>query len=425
MTEKIKQLTPEQEALLPVYHQHWYAIGTCTEPADRPTAEESISWIYGKIGQKRPHFIWCESPMQACITIHLLHQGVADQFAQAFEAARTAHEVRASMPKQRWSFRVPPFSPPGKPITEQCWKPLADKIQDHQPGEPQTFRERSLQKALLLILHDVFSNTSQPLVWSPAGERELYDQIKRVFEKCAQTSKEDIKASIQTSVRESFWGQHEVFWIAYYRYCESVLGIQYDSESTEILAHHERIARSAMWWWPYEGYCIVCDRPASVNMRNGRLHNETGGAILFRDGWGVYAIDGVHVPSWLIDEPERLTVELIEAMQNIEVRRIMIDRYGRDRYLMDSGAQEIHRDDWGILYRKEQDGDEPLVMVKVVNATPEADGTFRDYFVRVHPELRPLLGQGRLGEPQEMTARNAVASTFRKRGKEYHPEHET
>jgi hypothetical protein len=60
-------------------------------------------------------------------------------------------------------------------------------------------------------------------------------------------------------------------------------------------------------------------------------------------------------------------------------------------------------------------------MVKVVNSTPEPDGSFKDYFLRVHPELRPLLSNNRMGEPQALTAHNAVASTFGKRGGEYAP----
>jgi hypothetical protein len=57
-------------------------------------------------------------------------------------------------------------------------------------------------------------------------------------------------------------------------------------------------------------------------------------------------------------------------------------------------------------------------MVKVANSTAEADGSFKDYFLRVDPALRPLRADGS-GEPQALTARNAVASTFGKRGEEY------
>ena len=77
------------------------------------------------------------------------------------------------------------------------------------------------------------------------------------------------------------------------------------------------------------------------------------------------------------------------------------------------------------LEHEEHLGDEPLVMVEVVNSTPERDGTMKHYFLRVHPELRPLLGDQQLGDPQELTARNAVASTFGRRGEEYSPLVET
>ena len=85
----------------------------------------------------------------------------------------------------------------------------------------------------------------------------------------------------------------------------------------------------------------------------------------------------------------------------------MIKRFGQAKYLMESGAQEIHRDDFGVLYRKDIPGDEPIVMVKVVNSTPENDGSFRDYFLRVPPTIR--------------RAKEAVAWTFNQKEDEYLP----
>jgi hypothetical protein len=99
----------------------------------------------------------------------------------------------------------------------------------------------------------------------------------------------------------------------------------------------------------------------------------------------------------------------------------MIDRYGPAQYLVDSGAKKIQQDEWGALYRKEVPGDEPILMVKVINSTAEPDGTFKDYWLRVHPDCRPLLANGQFGEPQALTARNAVASTFGLIGADYAP----
>ena len=51
-----------------------------------------------------------------------------------------------------------------------------------------------------------------------------------------------------------------------------------------------------------------------------------------------------------------------------EVRRVMIERFGAERYLLESDAGPVHRDDYGVLYRREIDDDEPIVMVRLLIA---------------------------------------------------------
>jgi len=152
--------------------------------------------------------------------------------------------------------------------------------------------------------------------------------------------------------------------------------------------------------------------------RGRRLHNENGPALR-SDIENIYFWHGVMVPAFVVTNPEWITVNHIETESNAEVRRVMIERYGQTRYLLDSGAELVHQDDWGKLYEKTIADDEPIVMVKVVNSTPEADGSYKDYFIRCHPELCPLLADGSFGKPQQRTARNAVASTFGMTGAEY------
>jgi hypothetical protein len=64
----------------------------------------------------------------------------------------------------------------------------------------------------------------------------------------------------------------------------------------------------------------------------------------------------------------------------------MLERYGWDKYLIDTQAEEIASDDFGILYRKDIPNDEPLVMIRVTNSTPESDGSRKDYFLRIDPD---------------------------------------
>jgi hypothetical protein len=181
---------------------------------------------------------------------------------------------------------------------------------------------------------------------------------------------------------------------------------------------------------------MVCQRPTVINLElidpqrprgwnSHRMHCETGTSVAWPDGWGLWYWHGVRVTQQIIEQPETITVAQIESEPNAEVRRVLVERYGQSRYLIDSGAIAIHSDDWGTLYRKEVPDDEPLVMVKVVNSTAEPDGSHKDYFLRVDPSCRPMLADGQFGKPQKLTARNAIASTFGLTGDQYRPVKQT
>lgn len=82
-----------------------------------------------------------------------------------------------------------------------------------------------------------------------------------------------------------------------------------------------------------------------------------------------------------------------------------------ERFLLDSGAHAVQADEFGTLYRREMLDDEPLVMVKVRNSTPEPDGSHKSYFLRVPPNVE--------------TAREAVAWTFGLEASDYGPSVQT
>ena len=141
------------------------------------------------------------------------------------------------------------------------------------------------------------------------------------------------------------------------------------------------------------------------------MHSDHGPALAFGDGYKIFAWHGTMVPEWVIEKPYAITVDRIIQEPNNEVRRVMIDRFGMERFIKESEASIVHQDAFGTLFRKELGNDEPLVMVKVKNSSPEPDGSFRDYFLRVPPSIR--------------TAKAAVAWTFDMTPEEYSPSRES
>jgi len=213
---------------------------------------------------------------------------------------------------------------------------------------------------------------------------------------------------------KEWWGQQDSYWIAFYLFARDILGVQYNPERNEELNIWADIARSCGWWWPYENVCVISERPTSVSWETGtdtpRIHCANGPAILTRDGHEVYAWHGIRVPARVIMNPETITTEEIDKEANVEIRRVLLERYGMERYLCE--MEIVAEDEVGQLYRREHpiSGD-PLLIVKVINSTPEPDGTYKTYTLPVPAEIT--------------TPREGVAWTFGLEANKYRPEIET
>ena len=183
-----------------------------------------------------------------------------------------------------------------------------------------------------------------------------------------------------------------------------------------------RAGDSGLWaFWVLTHAFVAIPPPEVVFDRDHRPHCETGAAVRWGTSGEVYFWHGIHVPKKVVLAPETIHVSEIETERNIEVRRVMIERYGAGRYAVDCG-EELARDEFGVLYRKnwvpnrtsmfESWGEaEPIVVVKVRNSTAEPDGSFKDYYLRVPPTMR--------------TPREAIAWTFGLPANDYAPEVET
>lgn len=205
------------------------------------------------------------------------------------------------------------------------------------------------------------------------------------------------------------WMNHDAGSIAFYDFFYNETAVKNIDETKLFVAGSE-----LGWVTFFEEICIVCRKPTvyfeaeHCDILGGNislLHRMSGPAIDYgkNDKSNVYAIGGVVVDPYVVENPEKITVADIEKESNAEVRRVKIDQYGQSLYLQDSGAEVVSEDDFGTLYRKDLGNDEPLMMVKVVNSTQEPDGTFKDYFIRVDPNAYGGL----------KTARQAIASTWR------------
>jgi len=218
-------------------------------------------------------------------------------------------------------------------------------------------------------------------------------------------------AHFKSALKSLWFGSWSSDWLPVYEFLFNNFDLGNESTKGE-LRRWLMLAEEATAFSFFEGICFVSDRPEFLACdEQGRLHHESGKAISFSDGFNLFSWHGVTCTREFIERPEKITISMIEAQNNAELRRILIERFGASKYILATNAQLIDESQFGSLYVKQIPGDEPLTMLRVVNSTPEPDGTFREYFLRVPPDVK--------------TAHDAVAWTFDLKAKQYNPARET
>ncbi|MFI0877813.1 DUF6745 domain-containing protein [Streptomyces parvus] len=327
----------------------WRSVAAATGRADRAAAEAGVRRAYRTAGLAEPErIIWAASPRAAV--------GTVEKLTDAGRSVR--EEVRT--------------------------RPWADE------------RRR---------MYDELGPAGWSALWSATGA-QLWETTAALAERIRAGVVADLAprpqdaAAVRLVLLDAVLGQHDAAWLA-----------AFDGHGDR-LAGLAEVARNAGWWWPYEHAVVITERPDVLHRDEaGRLDHGEGPALAYGDGFALHAWRGMPVPAAFLEELSSLTPERIRAEENAELRRVMLEYYGYDRYLSESGAEPVHRDETGILWRIALDGDEDVVMVEVVNSTPEPDGTYRTYWLRVPPTTR--------------TAKDGVAWTFGLEGSAYAPVRQT
>lgn len=142
-------------------------------------------------------------------------------------------------------------------------------------------------------------------------------------------------------------GNMWVGWLCWIQFARDVCG--FSCPSHEPYRHLEELAKISGYRFVHKHFCLVSEKPIKletyVNERGEHVpHCEDGPSHLWADGFAIYHIRGVRVPGWIVEHPERITIEAIEEEESAEVKLVMRQRYGEERYLRDIGATLIDSD---------------------------------------------------------------------------------
>ncbi len=138
------------------------------------------------------------------------------------------------------------------------------------------------------------------------------------------------------------YGMTSAFWLARLVFAEQI-GVVYTPDQRRCLSIRERIAKSTDMWWPFDGVCLCSERPTRLLWDDRyRLHNPTGPAVEYADGFSVFSWHGTRVKrAWIETKPAAAEV-LREP--NAEIRRAGCEIIGWDSVIAELGAVTIERD---------------------------------------------------------------------------------
>jgi hypothetical protein len=154
---------------------------------------------------------------------------------------------------------------------------------------------------------------------------------------------------------------------------------------------------------------------------NGQLHRDDGPAIEYANGTREWYINGVRFFSStdyrsVIDKT--VTLEQIDREDSLERRRLFIDAYGIEKYVLNTKSKIVAKNGETVIYRNRRKwNDEPIVLIKLKNSTPEPDGSYKYYFLRIPPRF----GRRSWLKTDSEHIKDAIAWTFDMEGKQYNP----
>ncbi|MEH2215119.1 DUF6745 domain-containing protein [Nostoc sp.] len=301
----IEKLTPEQEALIPVYREKWRAIALSTERIDREKAAEAVKISYVAIRKQEPEIIFCDSPyagLKIVIQKQLKHRLNTEFHNQLLYQFR--NELRSQVAWQ---------------LESQLMEQLVTVVLPD-----------------LTILEDI-----------------LRVELKTQLQLITNLRSPWFKAQLYSSVCS---------WVDFYI---SVLNCSYNQLKWQAL---QSLLEYCNWILPYEKICIVCDRPLHLRFDNqNRLHAEGEPAIEFTDGYSLYSYHGVTLPEkYGKTHPQQWQSQWLLTEENAELRRVLIQGIGYARICQE--LQAIELDFWKkyTLLKINNDVDEePIYLLKM------------------------------------------------------------
>jgi hypothetical protein len=142
------------------------------------------------------------------------------------------------------------------------------------------------------------------------------------------------------------YGAHDANWLAFYDFFRNECGLVAE---TDKLVGLLELASLAGWCWTSLDTVIISDNPLHIHMKDRLLHCDNGPAILYGDGFAVYALNGIRMKKEYVMTPaSELSVETVMREENVDIRRELLRKIGLERFIEKTNAKLV--DEYTVSY---------------------------------------------------------------------------
>lgn len=286
----------------------WQSNRLSTAPADRAAAEEGVRLAYREAGLAPPCIVWRDGPVSLATSWASASGGIGANASDALLAAPYRRAV--------------------------------ERLDAHADHDVTSLRQR--------FSHDRSCATSAAMYAAVIDDACAVRPSLRAWLRRLRTP--PAPGRRRSGFADSGTSQHGLCWLGFTADLLAML----EPCTMSGLGGLRLVAENAGWILPHAQRCWLSDRPAGLSFdEEGRLHSSTGPALRYRDGWSAYAWKGALVPGWIIEKPERITLDWIDAQIDPVVRHAMIDIFTPERFVEARGADRVASDATGTLWLRQ------------------------------------------------------------------------
>jgi len=401
--KEIDKLSPEQEALMPEIIEKWVKIATTGQTNDAGILE-AIDEIYETAGMPLPRMkIIVDSPLEALVARFYV------EFFLTF--LEEPDKIDGPILKEVLDRKIPKRKKTAAAEMAQ----VQDRVWTQVLNQTKVGFWRKIEMAV-----------NKGAEMDPDQRRNFLDRMEVSCHNWVLDQARERNLWLNETF-DIFYS----YWVAFYDFFDHIL--EMENKLRGVIKLFESRGAQA---WCYNEAAIVNRMPKVCRDSQKRLHNDAGMAIEYPDGYGLWFYKGVSVNEKIIMHPEEITKKDVLDERNEEIRRVMVERIGEERFGEIMDLKEVAKDRYGRLVKTDIAGD-TYTCVHV-----QCPSTGREYYIQVPNDLEDALNMLRVGnddpdwtEQNERSiwprsgkmesAHQAVAWTFKKSQGDYSPQVET